>query len=719
MEGPAVSALAPRPFSRGVGFGLAGLVAVTAADAQLGDELTLVASLAVVCLLGALVARLGDTVLVGGLAVVAAALSGIWNEFDLAWAYSLAAVAAAAVMSVLVALLRANAVTTAQRLRLLRDLLALVDEPHATDQLMDRLLDLLVPVFADGAAIEWEGERLGALGATATEDRIERPLQAGGRSWGTLALALGPSRRRYTDADRGFADLVAGRVAVVLQNAGLARAAAEAERRMTAALDTLGEAVTINGPDGRTVYVNQAAVELLKAESVEELTRAEVGEISARFLMLDEAGRPVGIEQLPAFRALGGEPDPPPLLVRNIVRATGEERWLINKVTVLRGPDAAVDRVVNVIEDVSDVKRAERAQRLLADVTRELSDALDTGRMLERVAVLVAERLADWCRIETDVGEAVAPAGAERPDAGPSLSASLVGGGRRLGTLIVTRADPVRRFGADDREILDEIGRRAGIALLNARLYAERAEIARELQQGMLPPRLPEIPGLEVAALYRPAGELTEVGGDFYDAFPTPRGWMLVIGDVAGQGARAAALTGLARFTLRAAGQLTGDPVRAAEQLNRTLRDQAELSLCTAVCVLLRSGPVGLTATTVSMGHPLPALVRGADVVQLGEPGTIAGAFDDAAWAATSIALELGDALVLYTDGVFDTVGRDGRLGQTRLLERLRDCPAGAAAAIEHVDALVRGFQDGPQADDTALVAVAVTDEAAVVADAA
>ena len=149
--------------------------------------------------------------------------------------------------------------------------------------------------------------------------------------------------------------------------------------------------------------------------------------------------------------------------------------------------------------------------------------------------------------------------------------------------------------------------------MLGGRLAHERAEIARELQHGLLPPGLPEIPGLDVAALYRPAGELNEVGGDFYDAFPTPAGWMVVIGDVAGQGARAAALTGLARFTLRSVGQLTGDPVRAAEQLNRTLRDQPELSLCTAVCLLLHEGPGGLEALTVSMGHPLPALLRGGD----------------------------------------------------------------------------------------------------------
>ena len=169
------------------------------------------------------------------------------------------------------------------------------------------------------------GTRGAGAGAT---DRIALPLTARGEPFGSLELALGPSGRRYSAGDRAFAELVAGRVAVVLDNAGLTRQAREAEQRLVAALDTLGEAVTMNGPDGRTVYANEAAVVLLKADSVEELTSSEVGEISARFLLLDEHGTPVELEEFPAFKALRGEDRPPPLLLRNIVRATGEERWL-------------------------------------------------------------------------------------------------------------------------------------------------------------------------------------------------------------------------------------------------------------------------------------------------------------------------------------------------------------------------------------------------------
>ena len=189
-------------------------------------------------------------------------------------------------------------------------------------------------------------------------------------------------------------------MAVVLDNAGLSRQAAEAERRLVAALDTLGEAVTMNAPDGRTVYANRAAVELLRADSPEDLTTRQVGEISARFAMYDEHGAELAIDDFPAFKALAGDDAPEPLLLRNVVRATGEERWLINKVTVLRDARGSVDRVVNVIEDVTDVKRAQLTQALLAEATRILSSSLDYADTLQRVAEVAVGGLADWCAVD-------------------------------------------------------------------------------------------------------------------------------------------------------------------------------------------------------------------------------------------------------------------------------------------------------------------------------
>ena len=396
MRDVVASVLAPRAFSRVLWGGIAGVLVVAVVDAALGSEAVLAAALAVVALLVALTGRHGDTLVIAGAALAVAAVSGAWNGWDVPWLVSLCVVAACAIIAVLVALLRLSAIVTARRLELLRGLLELADEPAGVSELSSRLLALLVPAFADEGRIDLDA----AGGARGEPGAVVLPLRARGMPFGTLQLTLGPSGRRYTAADLRFADLVAGRVAVVLDNAGLSRQAADAERRLVAALDTLGEAVTMNGPDGRTVYANQAAVELLRARDSADLTTRQVGEIAARFAMYDEHGEELRVEDFPAFKALAGEDAPAPLLVRNVVRATGEERWLVNKVTVLRDAGGAIDRVVNVIEDVTAVKRAELAQGLLAEAARTLAGSLDYADTLQGVADVCAGRLADWCGVD-------------------------------------------------------------------------------------------------------------------------------------------------------------------------------------------------------------------------------------------------------------------------------------------------------------------------------
>src|SRR5207247_9851031 len=105
-------------------------------------------------------------------------------------------------------------------------------------------------------------------------------------------------------------------------------------------------------------------------------------------------------------------------------------------------------------------------------------------------------------------------------------------------------------YGPESLALAQDLARHAALAIENARLYRERSHVAQTLQQSLLPPRLPEIPGVEVAARYQALGEGLEVGGDFYDVFPVAEGgWAFAIGDVCGKGADAAGLTGLARHT--------------------------------------------------------------------------------------------------------------------------------------------------------------------------
>ena len=453
--------------------------------------------------------------------------------------------------------------------------------------------------------------------------------------------------------------------------------------------------------------------------------------------------------------------------MRNVVRATHEERWLLHKCSALRDADGGILRIVNVIENVTEVKRAERAQRLLADASEALASSLDHVGQLGALTDVLVPALADWAVLDlpdergvvqpvaiadTEPGRAAlvrrlrerypvtlaepatmpaalregrAELWAEVTDAvlasyarddeelamlreigfGSMIIVPLIAGAEAIGSLTLVNSDPLRRFDENERDLAAEIGRRAGVAVSNARSYTRRTAIARALQHGLLPPELPDVPGWSAAVLYRPAGEFNEVGGDFYDVFAGPKGWMLLIGDVAGQGAEAAARTSLARFTLRTAGELTGDVSAAVARLNDTLRGQAGLPLCTVVFAALQEREDGTAVVTMaSAGHPPPLLVRGREVTPVGDPGTIAGAFDGERWPSADVTLEPGDLLVLYTDGVTDAMGEDDRYGERRLRDALGRLQGGVQERLAALRAELEAFERGPQRDDTTVL---------------
>jgi serine phosphatase RsbU (regulator of sigma subunit) len=254
-----------------------------------------------------------------------------------------------------------------------------------------------------------------------------------------------------------------------------------------------------------------------------------------------------------------------------------------------------------------------------------------------------------------------------------------------------------------------EIGRRAGVAVENARVHTARSHVATTLQRSLLPPRLPHVPGLAIAARFRAAGETSEVGGDFYDVFQVDEGaWMVVIGDVTGKGPEAAAITSLARFTMRTAAAYEPNPAAVLRRLDETLREDPDRrGVCTALCLRLeRDGEARFSVRSASGGHPLPyRLAPGRPAEPVGVPGTLLGAFADASWPQAETELDPGQTLVLYTDGVTDTRGVDERFGQlrlTRLLDGLGRL--GAEEVAGRIDAELRAFEDGEQRDDVALL---------------
>ena len=300
-----------------------------------------------------------------------------------------------------------------------------------------------------------------------------------------------------------------------------------------------------------------------------------------------------------------------------------------------------------------------------------------------------------------------------------AITAPLRAHGRVFGAVTFVSAESGRRFEDQDVKLVEELARRAGVAVDNARLYTERGRIAHTLQMELLPTDLPELPHLDVAVRYRAAGELNEVGGDFYDIFPSAveGEWMVVIGDVSGKGAEAAAVTALARYTLHAAALESSQPAELLRKLNAALLAQRRgRDFCTACVAQIRPGEETTRICFAIAGHPPPVVLRGDGVAEMpGEPGTLLGIFEDIDLEEARIELVRGDGVLLYTDGVTEAGRPFTQLGEEGLAEALMEArPRTAAEAVAHAERIAIEAQNGPVRDDIALVAIHMLDPALV-----
>lgn len=284
--------------------------------------------------------------------------------------------------------------------------------------------------------------------------------------------------------------------------------------------------------------------------------------------------------------------------------------------------------------------------------------------------------------------------------------------GRATGMLTVGVSHSGRHLRRDDVSFVSVLAGRVALALDNAGLFSElarseqeREEIAETLQRGLLPPPLPHIPGWSVAAMYRPAGAENEIGGDFYDAFRIAGGWMVVIGDVTGRGAHAAAVTAHARYTLRTAAALTGDPVIALRTLNRELLFRRGTALCSVAAMAVSEDPAKPVRLAVA-GHPPPLLVDGDTVAEACEPAPVLGAFSDEAWKIEVTTVAPEQQLVVVTDGVTDALGSAGRFGEERLRAEVAGVTSPALVA-QRIEGALHEFTGGALEDDAAIVAIA------------
>lgn len=477
--------------------------------------------------------------------------------------------------------------------------------------------------------------------------------------------------------------------------------------------------------------------------------------------------------ELPALRADGEEfpveltvtrvDDPEQLLFTAYIRDISDRR---------RAEQMRAELLANERAARAEAESANERLSFLADASVVLAASLNYRKTLSKLAKLAVPRVADWCSIEVldpdgsvqsievthsdpakiatakefrrrfppdprepggihevirtsrsvmspEITDEMLEAGIHDPEQlelaralglRSTMIVPLVARGRVIGAITFASAESGRRFGNADLEFAEDLARRASLAIDNARLYEERSHIARTLQRSLLPPELPEIPGIEVAALYQPAAiERNDVGGDFYDVFEIREGeWAIAIGDVCGKGVEAAALTGFARHTLRAVAVHQRAPSAVLATMSEALRREDGERFSTVAFARLEPQAQGARLTVACGGHPLPLVLRrDGHTETIGVPGTLLGIFEEVELEDRSIELAPGDTVVFFTDGLIDS-RRSQPLDESALLALLRTCSDLDAhgTADRFTEAVADPNSEAP--DDVAIVVVRV-----------
>ena len=386
--------------------------------------------------------------------------------------------------------------------------------------------------------------------------------------------------------------------------------------------------------------------------------------------------------------------------------------------------DGAVSRVAQAHVDPSKERLLKELENQSRRVIRapEVSEVLASGRPF-RGTNAGEDLLRQLLVTEVSPGAPEAEDSQETPDAFPGLEAyyyvvvPLVARGRTLGAVTLVSSNPDKHYEKEDLSLAEELANRCGLALESARLYREQSYVARTLQRGLLLQNLPEIPGVEIGLEYLSVGQESEVGGDFYDLIDTHYdGWLCLLGDVSGKGARAATSTALILYALRAVAFQGDKPSMILSALNEAmLRQESDTQFCTAICTRLEPEECegeDVKLTLARGGHPPPLLLHGdGSVEELGEPGRAIGVFEELELENLTIRLEPGDTLVLYTDGVTEARSPDGTFfGEDRLRCLVQECAGQDAVAVaEGIKDAVLDHRGGSPGDDVAILVLKVS----------
>jgi serine phosphatase RsbU (regulator of sigma subunit) len=441
-------------------------------------------------------------------------------------------------------------------------------------------------------------------------------------------------------------------------------------------------------------------------------------------------------------------------------RVTGEVRWWRFRSTPLNDADDDLIASVTVIEDLTALKSAESRTQLLAESGRMLVSSLDYEETLRNVSQVAVPELADWCAVDLidDQGHpqrvATAPTGSELEDFRPPESdpdkglrhvirtgtsilyrrvsrAQLARWAtsapqrralqaleicsvlivpmrvpeRTIGAMTFVTATSGRALGPEDQALGEQLGRRAAVAVENARLHSSLQAVAETLERSLLPGELPDVPGWKIASLYRPARSESriDIGGDFFEVFHADGRWYAIVGDVEGKGVVAATLTALMRNGTHFAAGTEAEPAAILERLDEGLRRHGQEATCTALCARLERERL----VVASAGHPPALLVTGnGEVKELSPPGPLLGAFEDASFRQDEVPVGPGDVALVYTDGVIQALG-SGPVGRNRLRGLLSE-QAGRPPqeVLSRLEAALREHRVDARVDDLAALAL-------------
>ncbi len=614
-------------------------------------------------------------------------------------------------------------------------------------------------------------QRTQAAAAAGLHGAIAFPIQGSSGTLGVIEFFAGNVR----PPDQGVLETMSAfgrQIGQYMERTRAEEAVRESEARKSAMLESALECVIAMDHQGRILDFNPAAERTFGYPQDQALGR-EMAQ-----LIIPPSLRERHRQGLARYLKTGEGPLLDSRVEITGMRADGSEFPVELTVTriALEGPPT----FTGYLRDVSQRRREERAQTFLSESSRLLAASLDYQTTLQSVAGLAVPGIADWCAVDVlerrgvirnvaikhaepqkvELAEELMrryPRDADSPHGAaqvirtgasehhPHISDDLLAAtardsehlelmrglglysaivvpmmarGRTLGAITLVAAESRRSLDEHDLQLAEELGRRAGVAVDNARLYSERSHIARTLQESLLPAELPQIPGLEVAARYRAVGEANEVGGDFYDMFESADSeWVVVAGDVSGKGARAAAITALARYTVRAAALHEREPSRVLGRLNDAMAHQrSPEEFCTVAYLRLRPGRGPMDAnrpptevTVARGGHPPPVVLRATGGLEsVATTGIPLGVLPDPEIEDQALDLQPGDAIVLYSDGVTEARLRSGRLfGTERLMALIESCRGHAAAHIaERIDRAVLEAQDGEPRDDISIVVV-------------